>query len=138
MRRTLCHKARGAASGAEVAEWSRLAVWLDKSTDALESVDRMEVCGHNLAYRLSFVCSCLLLASKLKNQASLPQALQHALQIALPEGFGEALIDSCTRANEFPSATTLRRHQLSLHAGWGGRKICKSTSALPNQLPCLQ
>eukprot|EP00959_Pyramimonas_sp_CCMP1952_P044384 927494-Pyramimonas_sp.AAC.1 len=67
---------------------------------------------------MQFLVTCMLMASKLKNQSSLYDAVKYALKLALPNGWAETFIEHVETPGQLPSKSTVQRHRLTLHCAF--------------------
>ncbi len=107
-------------SASDRAAWGKIAIWLDTVCDKLEGDETKHIIGRKWAFKMSHLVNSIMLGSKLRNTATLKQALEYALRIVLPEGWGKLFMDSFESTNSCPSSSTLQRHQLTLHVGSAG------------------
>eukprot|EP00959_Pyramimonas_sp_CCMP1952_P158412 3312859-Pyramimonas_sp.AAC.2 len=108
--RIACSTAMPSASNTTLDTWRGIAAWLDSVLNDFESKQNMERVGKNWAYRMEFLCSCLILSAKLKNCAMLKDAVSYALKVALPGDLGLTLLKSAETVHRLPGTTTLKRH----------------------------
>jgi hypothetical protein len=75
------------------------------------------------AYEMDFLVSCLLESSLLRNVTKLGEAVERAISIATRDPvIRDHLLHEVRKYHAIPSATTIRRHHLTLHMiAWRSR-----------------